>query len=88
MEIITVDQNNLEKEHICCAISSNNDIQVKAKKAWLEEQFKCGLIFKKMDVRGKCFIEYLPLEEAWVPIVMILCILIVFGYLENIKDRD
>lgn len=69
MEIITVDQNNLEKEHICCAISSNNDIQVKAKKAWLEEQFKCGLIFKKMDVRGKCFIEYLPLEEAWVPIV-------------------
>lgn len=67
MEIITVDQNNLEKEHICCAISSNNDIQVKAKKAWLEEQFKCGLIFKKMDVRGKCFIEYLPLEEAWVP---------------------
>ena len=38
MEIITVDQNNLEKEHICCAISSNNDIQVKAKKAWLEEQ--------------------------------------------------
>lgn len=47
MEIITVDQNNLEKEHICCAISSNNDIQVKAKKAWLEEQFKCGLIFKR-----------------------------------------
>ena len=37
MEIITVDQNNLEKEHICCAISSNNDIQVKAKKAWLDK---------------------------------------------------
>ena len=68
MEIITVDQNNLEKEHICCAISSNNDIQVKAKKAWLEEQFKCGLIFKKMDVKGKCFIEYIPAENAWVPI--------------------
>ena len=43
--------------------------KLKLKKAWLEEQFKCGLIFKKMDVRGKCFIEYLPLEEAWVPIV-------------------
>lgn len=35
MEIITVDQNNLEKEHICCAISSNHDIQVKAKKLGL-----------------------------------------------------
>ena len=55
MEIITVDQNNLEKEHICCAISSNNDIQVKAKKAWLEEQFKCGLIFKKDGCKGKVF---------------------------------
>lgn len=68
MEIITVNENNIDKEHICCAISSNNDIQVKSKKNWLKERFRDGLIFKKIDVRGKCFIEYLPIENAWIPI--------------------
>lgn len=68
MEIITVDKHNIDQEHICCAISSNNDIQVKAKKDWLKERFKEGLIFKKINVRGKCFIEYIPIENAWVPI--------------------
>ena len=28
MEYILVTKDNLEKEHICCAISNNNDIQV------------------------------------------------------------
>ena len=68
MEIITVNESNLDKEHICCAISSNNDIQVKAKKGWLKERFRDGLVFKKINVRGKCFIEYLPIENAWVPV--------------------
>ncbi|MEG0366413.1 MAG: GNAT family N-acetyltransferase [Coprobacillus sp.] len=66
MEMITLNKENIEKEHICCAISSNNDIQVKTKKEWLLEQFDKGLVFTKMDVRGKCFIEYLPLENAWI----------------------
>lgn len=39
MEIITVNENNIDKEHICCAISSNNDIQVKSKN-WLKERFR------------------------------------------------
>lgn len=69
MKMITVTKNNIEKEHICCAISNNKDIQVMSKKKWLLEQFDQGLVFKKMDVRGKCFIEYLPLEAAWVPII-------------------
>lgn len=68
MSIITVNESNLDKEHICCAISSNNDVQVKSKKSWLKERFMDGLVFKKIDVRGKCFIEYLPIENAWVPI--------------------
>ena len=25
-------------------------------------------MFKKINVRGKCFIEYLPIENAWVPV--------------------
>ena len=38
---------NLDKEHICCAISNNNDIQVSSKKAWLSERFEDGLVFLK-----------------------------------------
>ena len=68
MNIITVTKDNLEHEHICCAISNNNDIQVSSKKSWLAERFDDGLVFKKGDVRGKCFIEYIPAEKAWCPI--------------------
>ncbi len=68
MEYIKLTKENLEKEHICCAISNNNDIQVSSKKAWLKERFDEGLVFLKSAERGKCFIEYLPAEAAWVPI--------------------
>ncbi|HBV86531.1 MAG TPA: GNAT family N-acetyltransferase [Desulfosporosinus sp.] len=68
MEIITLTKDNLEKEHICCAISNNKDCQVAPKKQWLSKRFDDGLVFKKCDVRGKCFIEYIPAEKAWSPI--------------------
>ncbi len=68
MNIVTVTKENLEQEHICCAISNNRDCQVAAKKAWLAERMEDGLVFKKGDVRGKCFIEYIPAEKAWAPI--------------------
>lgn len=68
MEIISITRDNLEQEHICCAISNNNDCQVAAKKSWLAERFDDGLVFKKGDMRGKCFIEYIPAEKAWSPI--------------------
>ena len=35
MEYIRVTKENIENEHICCAISSNKDIQVISKKNWL-----------------------------------------------------
>jgi ribosomal protein S18 acetylase RimI-like enzyme len=68
MEYIRVTKDNLEKEHICCAISNNNDVQVSSKKAWLSDRFDEGLVFLKSVERGKCFIEYIPDEYAWVPI--------------------
>ena len=68
MEYIKVTSENIEKEHICCAISNNNDIQVSSKKAWLSERFGDGLVFLKSTERGKCFIEYIPAEKAWNPI--------------------
>lgn len=68
MEYIQVTKENIEKEHICCAISNNKDVQVISKKAWLTERFEEGLVFLKSRERGKCFIEYIPAENAWNPI--------------------
>lgn len=69
MDYIQVTKDNIEKEHICCAISNNKDIQVSSKKSWLSDRFDDGLVFLKSVQRGKCFIEYIPAENAWVPIV-------------------
>lgn len=69
MEYIRVTKENLEKEHICCAISNNKDAQVVSKKAWLAERFDEGLVFLRSTERGKCFIEYIPAENAWLPII-------------------
>lgn len=68
MEYIKLTPDNIESEHICCAISNNKDIQVASKKAWLKDRLKEGLVFLKAATRGKCFIEYLPAENAWCPI--------------------
>lgn len=64
-----VDKNNIETEHICCALSDKKGENcVTLKKAWLRDRFEEGLVFLKLDVRGKVFIEYLPAEMAHVPV--------------------
>lgn len=68
MEYMKVTKENMEKEHICCSISNNKDVQVSSKKAWLMDRFDDGLVFLKSIERGKCFIEYIPAENAWNPI--------------------
>lgn len=69
MEFIEIDKNNLESEHICCSIADKKgENAVALKKAWLAERLSDGLVFRKLNARGKVFIEYLPAEKAWVPI--------------------
>lgn len=68
MKHIRVTNENIDKEHICCAISNDKDVQVASKKAWLKARFNDGLVFLKSEERGKCFIEYIPAENAWNPI--------------------
>lgn len=69
MNIITVNSSNIEKEHVCCANSNiKGDTCLASRKAWMKDQFEEGLTFKKMDINGKVFIEYLPAENAWCPI--------------------
>ena len=76
MEWIRLTQENLATEHICCAISNERDAQVASKKAWLADRLGEGLVFLKGDVRGKCFIEYLPAENAWAPVAADGCMFI------------
>ena len=65
MDYIRITDDNIEKEHICCAMSGKQGV---IKKEWLKQRFKEGLVFCRSTERGKCFIEYIPAENAWVPI--------------------
>lgn len=68
-EYLNLDINNIDKEHICCAIGDPKHQEgVNKKKEWIKKKFKDGHVFRKLNARGKCFIEYEPLETAWVPI--------------------
>lgn len=66
MEYLKITKDNIEKENICCAMSEKQSF---AKKEWLKQRFNEGLVFYRSEERGKCFIEYIPAENAWVPIV-------------------
>ena len=69
MNIINLTSENIDQEHICCAIvDKKNQEGVRLKKDWMKARFEEGLKFKKLDARGKVFIEYIPAEYAWRPI--------------------
>lgn len=65
MNYIYITKENIDSEHICCAMSGKQSL---AKKEWLKQRFDEGLVFYRSKERGKCFIEYIPAENAWVPI--------------------
>jgi len=71
MPFIEVTEENLEREHVCCAIGNDfaNRARAQTKKDWMKNEFANGLAFRKLDERGKVFIEYMPVETAWKPIV-------------------
>ncbi len=66
MNIITINKNNIDQEHICCAIGNDkqNKSRTQSKKDWMKKRFKDGLIFKRFDERGKIFIEYMPIGKS------------------------
>ncbi|MEA5026079.1 MAG: YoaP domain-containing protein [Erysipelotrichaceae bacterium] len=68
-EYINITADNIDQEHLCCALSDRkHQAGVAAKKAWLKERFTEGHRFRRLNARGKVFIEYAPLETAWVPV--------------------
>lgn len=69
MNFINLTTENLEQEHLCCIIRSRKPHPgVEAKRQWLSDRLKEGHVFRKLNAKGCCFIEYAPLEMAWVPI--------------------
>jgi ribosomal protein S18 acetylase RimI-like enzyme len=70
MNIIQITEQNIDTEHICCAIGNDkvNKARAETKKAWMKREFKNGLVFKRLDDRGKMFIEYMPVEKCWKPV--------------------
>ena len=67
---INLDNSNIAEEHICCAIGDpKHQCGVDKKKEWIKSKLNDGHVFRKLDARGKIFIEYEPLETAWVPVI-------------------
>lgn len=66
---ITINKENIDSEHICCAFSDKKCKDgYQMKKAWLKNEFDNGYVLRRLDVRAKVFIEYVPAESAWIPV--------------------
>lgn len=68
-DFINLTTENLANEHLCCIIRSKKTHPgVEAKRQWLSERLGEGHVFRKLNAKATVFIEYAPLETAWVPI--------------------
>jgi len=68
-EFVNLTAENLADEHLCCIIRSKKPHQgVEAKRQWLSERLEEGHVFRKLNAKATVFIEYAPLETAWVPV--------------------
>ncbi|MGS0764361.1 GNAT family N-acetyltransferase [Syntrophomonas curvata] len=68
-EYVNLTIDNADTEHLCCAIADKKHQDgVTVKKQWLKERIPEGHVFRKLDEKGKVFIEYAPLESSWVPV--------------------
>lgn len=70
MDFVNLTPENLANEHLCCIIRSKKPHQgVEAKRQWLSDRLAEGHVFRKLNEKATVFIEYAPLETAWVPII-------------------
>lgn len=68
-KIICLTEKNIDNEHICCGFSDiKHTTGTHLKKELIKRRLQDGFNFKKFDVRGKVFIEYVPAEYSWSPI--------------------
>jgi len=68
-DFINLTAENLSDEHLCCIIRSKKfHPGIEAKRQWLAGRLAEGHVFRKLNAKATVFIEYTPLETAWVPI--------------------
>lgn len=69
-DFINLTVENLANEHLCCIIRSKKPHQgIEAKRQWLSARLNEDHVFRKLNAKATVFIEYAPLETAWVPII-------------------
>lgn len=70
MELIDLTPENLTSETLCCIVRTKKQHPgVEAKRQWLSDRLHEGHVFRKVPGNGCAFLEYAPLETAWVPVV-------------------
>lgn len=68
-DFVNLTTGNLPHEHLCCIIRSRKPHRgIDAKRQWLADRLKEGHVFRKLNAKATVFIEYAPLETAWVPV--------------------
>ncbi len=68
-DFVNLTAENLPSEHLCCIIRSKKPHSgVEAKRQWLSDRLEEGHVFRKLNAKATVFIEYAPIETAWVPI--------------------
>lgn len=69
-QFINITKDNIANEHLCCIILSKKKHEgIEAKRQWLSQRLDEGHVFRKLNAKATVFIEYAPLESAWVPII-------------------
>ena len=69
-EFVNLTPENLADEHLSCIIRVRKPHPgVEAKRHWLADRLREGHVFRKLQVKDPVFIEYAPLETAWVPVL-------------------
>lgn len=67
---IRITADNIEAEHICCALGDKKHIEgVAEKKKLIADNLINGYDFIKLNARGKVFVDIIPAEFAWTPII-------------------
>ena len=68
-EFIDLSPENLAQEQLCCIVRTKKPHPgVEAKRRWLASRLQEGHVFRKLPGNGCAFVEYAPLETAWVPV--------------------
>lgn len=67
-DFVNLTAENLAEETLGCIVRTKKPHPgVEEKRAWLAERLKEGHVFRKLRGKECAFIEYAPLETAWVP---------------------